>query len=176
MDASREGEVLFQRGRLREERLGMKVRPSIQVVGGGRGRGSAKPLVRLYGLQKGQKKRKKNAESERDCLNRSETGGWSRSLPALAPPGLLNCWKSLDGWDPAPLLYPTRPLLVVPENEARGMEPLSSPFIKTWWAVLGSIEFSLKMDGRTGVSFTNELYSVYHWCLCVCVCVSMCKY
>ena len=30
------------------------------------------------------------------------------------------------------------------------------------------------MDGRTGVSFTNELYSVYHRCLCVCVCV--CKH
>lgn len=68
MDASREGELLFQRGRLREERLGMKVRPSIQVVGGGRGRGSAKPLVRLYGLQKGQKKRKKKMQNQRGTV------------------------------------------------------------------------------------------------------------
>ena len=34
MDASREGERLFQSGRLREERLGTRVRASIQVVGG----------------------------------------------------------------------------------------------------------------------------------------------
>lgn len=59
MDASREGELLFERGRLREEeRLRMKIRASIQVVSRGRGWGSAKPLVRLYWLQKGKKKKK----------------------------------------------------------------------------------------------------------------------
>ena len=69
MDASREGERLFQRGRLREERLGTKVRASIQVVGGGRGRGSAESLVRLYWLQKGQEKKKeKKMQNQRGTV------------------------------------------------------------------------------------------------------------
>lgn len=51
---------MFERGRLREERLRMKIRASIQVVSRGRGWGSAKPLVRLYWLQKGKKKKMQN--------------------------------------------------------------------------------------------------------------------
>lgn len=51
---------MFDRGRLREERLRMKIRASIQVVSRGRGWGSAKPLVRLYWLQKGKKKKMQN--------------------------------------------------------------------------------------------------------------------
>ena len=144
MDASREGELLFQRGRLREEeRLGMKVRASIQVVRRGGGAGLSQPSGQALLAPKGKGKKKK-AESERDCLNRWEARDRRLKSESLLWPHLgylLDCWKSLDGWDPAPPLYPTRPLLVVPENEARGMEPLSSPFIKTWWAAPGSIEF-----------------------------------
>lgn len=56
---------MFERGRLREEeRLRMKIRASIQVVSRGRGWGSAKPLVRLYWLQKGKKKKKKSRIKE----------------------------------------------------------------------------------------------------------------
>lgn len=143
MDASREGELLFQRGRLREERLGMKVRASIQVVRRRRG-GGAQPTLWSGFTGSKRERKKKNAESERDCLNRWEARDRRLKSESLLWPHLgylLDCWKSLDGWDPAPPLYPTRPLLVVPENEARGMEPLSSPFIKTWWAAPGSIEF-----------------------------------
>lgn len=54
VDASREGELLFQSGWLREEEvLGMEVGAGIQVIG----RASANPLVRLHWLQRVQKKK-----------------------------------------------------------------------------------------------------------------------
>lgn len=84
VDASREGELLFQSGWLREEEvLGMEVGAGIQVIG----RASANPLVRLHWLQRVQKKKSRIREPLGGHRWEAEVG----VVPALAPAGLLDC-------------------------------------------------------------------------------------
>ena len=63
MDASREGERLFQSGRLREERLGTRVRASIQVVGGEAGG----PQPSLWSGFTGSRRVRKRKKKKKKC-------------------------------------------------------------------------------------------------------------
>lgn len=64
VDASREGELLFERGRLREERLRMKIRASIQVVS--REGGGAQPS--LWSGFTGSKRVRKKMQNQRGTV------------------------------------------------------------------------------------------------------------
>lgn len=97
----------------------------------------------------GPRRPRKNAASEKEHLNLWEAAV-GRQMQSSSCPGPTWVGRQLeapfqDGWTAAPPLHPHLAprgwCLDVPESRECGSEPLSSPFIKTQRATLGSIEF-----------------------------------